>query len=400
MLRRTVVFVVCISMLLMLSGCWNRRELNDLAIALGIGIDKQGDQYRVSVQIVNPQEIAARNGAANDSPVAIYEETGRTMFECFRKMTTDAPRKIYMSHLRVLVISEEVARDGIKNILDFFARDHELRTDFYVVIARETEAKQIMGILQPIEKVPANNMFKMLQTSERVWAPTTGVFLDDLLSDLMSKSKDATLTGIRILGDAQSGGTIDNLKSSETKASIKYWNIGVFREDKLVGWLSEEESKAYNYIADKVKSTIGTVQCPGGEGLLNFEVIRSETKMKGKVNDGKPSIDLTVRIEQNIGEVACEIDLTKIEIIDKLERLSEEKIRNFITKAIKKTQSKYGADIFGFGEAIHREDPKAWEKLQKNWKTEFPKLPVQVNVEVRIKRTGTQGNSFINKMER
>jgi spore germination protein KC len=386
-------------MLLMLSGCWNRRELNDLAIALGIGIDKQGDRYRLSVQIVNPQEIAAKKGGANNSPITIYEETGRTIFECFRRMTTSAPRKIYMSHLRILVISEEVAREGIKNLLDFFARDHELRTDFYVVIAREAKAKQVMGILQPIEKVPANNMFKMLQTSERVWAPTTSVFLDDLLSDLMSKGKEPTLTGIRILGDVQSGSSVDNLKTAETNASIKYSNIGVFREDKLVGWLNEEESKAYNYIVDKIQSTIGTIPCPDG-GLLNFEVIRSKTEMKGIVNNGKPAIDLTVRVEQNIGEVACTIDLNKVEMLDLLERQSEEKIRGFIAKTIQKTQKEFGADIFGFGEAIHRDEPKAWEKLQNGWNTEFPELPVQVRVEVKIRRTGTQSNSFLNKMER
>jgi spore germination protein KC len=386
-------------MLLMLSGCWNRRELNDLAIALGIGIDKQGDQYRLSVQIVNPQEIAAIKGGSNNSPITIYEETGRTIFECFRRMTTSAPRKIYMSHLRILVISEEVAREGLKNLLDFFARDHELRTDFYVVIAREAKAKQVMGILQPIEKVPANNMFKMLQTSERVWAPTTSVFLDDLLSDLMSKGKEPTLTGIRILGDVQSGSSVDNLKTAETNASIKYSNIGVFREDKLVGWLNEEESKAYNYIVDKIQSTIGTIPCPDG-GLLNFEVIRSKTEMKGIVNNGKPAIDLTVRVEQNIGEVACTIDLNKVEMLDLLERQSEEKIKGFIAKTIQNTQKEFGADIFGFGEAIHRDEPKAWEKLQSSWNTIFPELPVQVRVEVKIKRTGTQSNSFLNKMER
>ncbi|TNJ67954.1 Ger(x)C family spore germination protein [Paenibacillus hemerocallicola] len=399
MKRKTVVFVACISMLLMLSGCWNRRELNDLAIALGIGIDKQGDQYRLSVQIVNPQEIAAKKGGANNSPITIYEETGRTIFECFRRMTTSAPRKIYMSHLRILVISEEVAREGIKNLLDFFARDHELRTDFYVVIAREAKAKQVMGILQPIEKVPANNMFKMLQTSERVWAPTTSVFLDDLLSDLMSKGKEPTLTGIRILGDVQSGSSVDNLKTAETNASIKYSNIGVFREDKLVGWLNEEESKAYNYIVDKIQSTIGTIPCPDG-GMLNFEVIRSKTEMKGIVNNGKPAIHLTVRVEQNIGEVACTIDLNKVEMLDLLERQSEEKIKGFIAKTIQNTQKEFGADIFGFGEAIHRDEPKAWEKLQSSWNTIFPELPVQVRVEVKIKRTGTQSNSFLNKMER
>lgn len=399
MLRGTAVVIGCLCMLLALPGCWNRRELNDLAIALAVGIDKQGERYRVSVQIVNPQEIAARMGGSDNSPVTLYEETGQTLFECLRRMTTSAPRKVYMSHLRILVISEEVASEGIRNILDFFARDHELRTDFYVIVARGTEAKQVLGIMQPLEKVPANHMYKMLETSEQVWAPSKGVFLDELMNDLMSNGKEAALTGVRVIGNVRAGSVVDNLKTAVANAHIQYSNIGVFRGDKLVGWLTEEESKAFNYISGNVKSTIGVLPCPDG-GVLNVEVIRADAKMKGEVINGKPKVELAIRIEENIGEVACKIDLTKMETTYQLERLAEKNVRTFIEQTIQKTQSRYRADIFGFGEAIHRDDPNAWKKLQSKWENEFPKLAVSVRVTVELRRTGTQTNSFINKIGR
>jgi spore germination protein KC len=382
-----------------LSGCWNRRELNDLAIALGMGIDKQGDQYRVSVQIVNPQEIAARRGGGDNSPVTIYEESGRTIFECLRRMTTSTPRKIYTSHLRTLIISEEVAREGVKNILDFFARDHEVRTDFYVIIARESKAKDAMSILQPLEKVPANFLFKTLQTSEKVWAPTAGRYLDDLMADLMSKGRAATLTGVRVSGDEEAGKSIDNLKTAHTIASIKYSTIGVFQKDKLVGWLDEAESKGYNFITNKVSSTVGVLVCPKG-GEMSVEVIRSDTRLKGKMKDGKPAIEVDVRVEQNVGEVACEVDLTDIGTIAELERDSEKRVRSFLDKAIRTAQKKYRSDIFGFGETIHRDEPKAWERLENDWGSIFPEIQVDVKIDIKIRRTGTQSNSFRDKIGR
>ncbi|TMV46944.1 Ger(x)C family spore germination protein [Paenibacillus mesophilus] len=399
MKRRTVVLIVCLCMTVVLSGCWNRRELNDLAIALGMGIDKQGDQYRVSVQIVNPQEIAAKKGGGDNSPVTIYEESGRTIFECLRRMTTSTPRKIYTSHLRTLIISEEVAREGIKNILDFFARDHELRTDFYVIIARESKAKEAMSVLQPLEKVPANFLFKTLQTSEKAWAPTTGRYLDDLISDLMSKGRAATLTGVRVVGDEEAGRSVDNLKTAHTNASIKYSSIGVFQKDKLVGWLDESESKGYNFIINKVRSTVGVLVCPKG-GEMSVEVIRSDTRLKGKMKDGKPAIEVDVRIEQNIGEVACEVDLNDIGTIAELEQISEKRVRSFLDKVIRTAQKKYRSDIFGFGETIHRDEPKAWQRLENDWGSIFPDIEVEVKLDIKNRRTGTQSNSFRDKIGR
>jgi spore germination protein KC len=382
----------------LLSGCWNRRELNDLAIALGVGIDKQGDEYRVSVQIVNPQEVAVRKGGSPFSPVTIYEEKGRTIFECFRRMTTRTPRKIYSSHLRILIIGEEVAREGIKDVLDFFARDHEVRTDFYVIVARGTKAKEALGILQPLERLPANFLFKTLQTSERVWAPTTAVYLDELLADLMSKGKEAALTGVQIEGGSEEGKSTDNLKTAEAKAAIHFSTIGVFRKDKLVGWLDESESKGFNLIADKVKSTVGVLECPKG-GQLSVEIVRADMRKKAKLKDGKPEIDLFLRAEQSVGEVACDVDLTDIGTIGMLERESGKRARFLIEKAIHAAQKKYKADIFGFGDTIHRDEPKAWKKLQNDWAEQFPELPVNIHVEVKIRRTGTQSNSFRDKVE-
>lgn len=49
---------------LLLSGCWNRRELNELGIAVAAGIDRVEDRYRLSVQVVVPGQVASKKRAA------------------------------------------------------------------------------------------------------------------------------------------------------------------------------------------------------------------------------------------------------------------------------------------------------------------------------------------------
>lgn len=119
------------------SGCWNRRELDTLGIQLGTAIDKVGNQYRVSVQVVIPSELSAKAGGGGRSPVAMYEATAPTVFEAFRKLTETSSRKIYSAHIRVLIIGESLAREGIANVLDLLSRNPEARTDFYLMIAHK-----------------------------------------------------------------------------------------------------------------------------------------------------------------------------------------------------------------------------------------------------------------------
>ena len=386
MKRKFIMLGILILVLTVNTGCWSRRELNELAIEVAMGFDKSGDKYRITSQVVDPGEVAAKEGGTGRTPVITYQATADTPFEARRKMTTMSPRKIYSAHIRMVVIGEELARDGIRNFLDFLSRDHEHRADFFIVVAKGTSAENVLKILTPLEKIPANELFDSLKTSERAWAPTSGVTLHDLISDLVSKGKHPVLTGLKVKGSQEIGESKENIEEMDTPTQLQYTGLGVFKKDKLVGWLNEAESKGYNYIMDNVKSTVGHIRCPkGGKAVL--EVIRSKADMKGKVKNGKPEADVEIRIEANVGEVECKnLDLTQTNTIYEMEARSAEKIKEFAEKTIKKAQKKYKADIFGFGEAIRRADPKFWKQIEKNWDQEFPDLPVNVKVDFKIRR--------------
>ncbi|KJB84520.1 hypothetical protein AZ66_30790, partial [Paenibacillus sp. E194] len=123
-MKRRSVLISCLLLLLLgllVSGCWNRREMNDLAIAVGMGIDKaENGQYEVFVQVVDPGEVSARKPSGNRAPVTLYSAKGNTVFQAIRRMTTITPRKVYFSHLRIFVFGEEMAREGISKPLDFY----------------------------------------------------------------------------------------------------------------------------------------------------------------------------------------------------------------------------------------------------------------------------------------
>lgn len=133
MKKNLIMILILFHILFLTTGCWNRRELNELAIATGMAIDiTDDDQYLVTVQIVNPGEVASKQAKGTQASVTTFEAKAGSISEAIRKMTTNAPRKIYLSHLRILVLSEELAKHGIGKSLEFLSRDHEMRTDFYI----------------------------------------------------------------------------------------------------------------------------------------------------------------------------------------------------------------------------------------------------------------------------
>jgi spore germination protein KC len=402
MMRRTGMSLIVVLLSIAMAGCWSRHELNDLAITLAVGLDKAGNQYRVSAQIVNPGEVAAKKGSGGKgAPVVTYFATGETVFEAIRKLTTKSPRKLYFSHMRMLIISEQLAKEGIGRTLDSLSRDHEFRTDFFIAVAKGSTAEKVLEIYTvPQEIIPANKMFKSIQNSSRYWAVSGKITIDDLISDLVSKGKEAVVTGVDLTGDItdERTGTVENVNSIKPISSIHISGLAVFRKDKLVGWLNEEESKAYNYMQDEVKSTVGYVSCPRG-GKLALEVIRTKAKMKGKFIDGKPEVNVNLQLENNVADVECDIDLTSTETISKLEKIAEKKVKDGLVKTITKAQKKLKSDLFGFGEALHRSDPKEWKKIESNWEREFADLPVNVTVDVKIRRLGTVTESFMKKVK-
>lgn len=386
--------------LTLLTGCWSRKELNDIGIVSGMAIDKGNDgKYELTVQMVAPAQVASEKGGSTGVPVTTFSTSATSLMEAARKLTSISPRRLYFPHLRMLIIGKKIAEEGISKELDFVSRDHEFRTDFYIVVAKNGKASQYLEVNTPIERIPSQQLFTKLETSEREWAPTTAVKLNDLISALTSTGRDPVLTGIELLGNSKQGNSKENTNKIDPDIRIGYSGIALFKKDKLVGWFNEKESKGYNYIIDKIKRTAGDIGCPGGKGEITVESVRSKTKLSGRVENGVPSIEVRIDQEGNVGEVECkELDLTKPKTISDLEKEGNEKIKNFVASAVSKAK-KLHTDVFGFGEAIHRADPKYWKTVEKDWNKVFKDVTVHVVADVKLRRTGTINNSFIKDMK-
>ncbi|WP_248928073.1 Ger(x)C family spore germination protein [Paenibacillus hamazuiensis] len=231
MLRNLGLSIMLILLLLTATGCWSRMELNDIAIVVALGIDKKDGQYSVSVQLVNPSEVSGKKtGGGKGAPVVTHVASDATMFEAIRKMTTNAPRRLYFSHLRMLILSEQVAKEGVAKALDLLSRDHEFRSDFYIAVAKGAPAERILEIYTaPMETIPANKMYKALDTSSKIWAYSGKVTLDELISDMLRVGRQPVLTGIEIVGQRNGAArSQQNMERIKPYSVLQFSNLAVY----------------------------------------------------------------------------------------------------------------------------------------------------------------------------
>ena len=298
-----------------LGGCWDKREVNELSIAVALGIDKNEEKgYMVSVQVLNTAEVAPSaigGGGGYDTPVTTYSSSGEILFEALRKLTQQVPHKIYLAHLRMIVIGEEIAREGIYESLDFLAREPTMRNDFYIVVSKDCNAKDVLQVLTNTEKIPADMLFDSLSDSSKNWAATSKVTLMDLINDISEEGTQPTLTAVKILGNYKNGDNIENIQSIIPKTQLSFDGMAAFQKDKLIGWLDENESKGLNYIKGKVQNTIIVTNIENN--LAGVELLSSKSDVVPQFFDnGPPLIQIKISGVANLAEVNKSLNFSRV----------------------------------------------------------------------------------------
>ncbi|MEK3975187.1 Ger(x)C family spore germination protein [Psychrobacillus sp. FSL K6-1267] len=394
-MTKKMALMIC---LLLLSGCWDKSELNEIAIALAIGIDLIDDEYVVTAQVIVPSELS-QNGGTGNSQITMLKAKDKSVLGAINKVTEASPRAIYPGHLQILVFGETLAREkGIVETVDSFTRNWEVRSDFFIAVAKDTNAEEILKVQTPLEIAPIHMFYSIQQTAQNS-GKSVRISLIEIAQELEKVGKQPVLAKVELKGDTKKGASKQNLEGINPEAQLNMSGLSVFKQDKLVGWLEQEDTVNFNIITNHLKSTVDTVSCPK-EGNIELRINKAKSKLKGNVINGQPKIDMNIKLSGNINAIACDIDLQDENIIKELETNYEKQLKASMLKTIKKLQDEHHSDIFGFGRTIYENDPKGWNKIKEQWTEElFAELEVNIEVEATIKNTGITNNSLLGNVK-
>lgn len=369
---------------LLLTGCWNYKELTDINVVAGVGLDRTEDgKILVTVQVAEPGSIQSSasgcggGGNAPIKPVFIASYEGETIFEAIRGMLATVDKKLFFSTAQVLILSERIVQDSLEEILDFFHRDQEMNYLMNVLVAKGTTPGEILGMESEMDTIPA---VYINETIENTIYRATGkkTMLIDLVKDMDCRGKQPVIGQIT--------------KAGESK--VRTEGLAVIKEGELAGWMDPYETRGFLFAVGEVRSAI--VSIPAEKGKISMEVFRSKGDVDVAFENDRPlSLTIRVKLEANVGGHEGRGNLDSPDRLQQLEKVLSEEIKKEIAMALEKAQEEYSSDIFGFGKKVHKYHPQYWKNAEKDWDMIFSELPADIQVEAKIRRTGIIINPVI-----
>lgn len=382
-------FILMVPILFCLTGCWNYRELNQLAITTGIAIDKEDDEYVMTIMIANSKKPGGGSDS-NQPATAVYQGKGKTMYEAIKHASLDISKQIYLGHIDILLFSEEVAKNDMQHVIDFIFRYPQTRDNFLLGLAKDCKAGDILKISTPLETFPSQNIARNLEITDRLQGLVYTVSYNEFVKNLVDTGVNPVLPGISIIGDVEEGNKEENVEQSEPSTYLKLQPMGLFKGNQFVGWASEDESRGINIINNHIKTLGVTTDCE--EGKVTTEII--QLKSSKEVNYEENKITIKVKATGGIQELSCPLNLKDPNTIKAIEAQGKAKIKTYVEQAMQLAQN-LKTDIFGFGNAFYKKKPNEFKELKDRWNEEiFPNFKVEVEVDLQLTAKGTI-NSFI-----
>lgn len=377
--KKAIILSLLCLILPISTGCWDNRDITELSIISAVGIDKTNDnQIELTVQIVKPDAIEAQGQGSTDNAFWTFSSTGETIFEAVRNMLSTVNLKVLYSYNRLMVIGEDIAKEGTMDVLDFFERDHETNRRAFVLIAKGISAKEVLNAKSDLESIPAFHIVSIIENTAAL-PQIIEIELIDLLKEMGSPGKNSVVGVIQ---------PINNKKGELKVKDLKVEGGAVFKKDQLQGWLSSDETTGYLYIINEVKNGIINIPNPlNPDKKVAIEVISKGSKIDVQLKDAQPILLIEIKMEGNIGGQQGSGDLTTDNMVEQLE-IEIEKVLKEEAVTIVGLAQECKNDIFGFGEVVHRKHLSFWNTVKEDWDSEFAKASVEIKVEVAIDKSG------------
>lgn len=401
------LIVFCI---VFLCGCSkSQREVDDYAYVIAIGIDKGGkDNLKVTLSFANPNKIGSgkEGGAGEGGSENLINFTTETsgIYNALNVANDNISKVVNLSHVKLIVFSKEIAKEGLQKYVDGFVRELHVRPVTILAVCDKDPDGYLRKISPKLEVNPEkyiNDLFEKQQTT--FISKTT---LRDFYSWADSDAKDLALPYIGTLGEEKSEDykegeksmsyNIDDNETSQTpkKTDNKSVILGsaFFKGDKMVGTGSNIENLYRLILEGNAKEVAYSIK-DNGNNLTELSITqRSKPKIKVDVSSKRPKATIDITIEADIMSIE-DRDVDKNEYLKIEQKLNADLEKN-IKKYLNKTVKDLKVDPVGFGNKA-KMNFLTFDKWKKyNFKEKYPSMEYSVNVNSEVIRFGLLNKSL------
>ncbi|WP_256217534.1 Ger(x)C family spore germination protein [Paenibacillus sp. OV219] len=380
---RTLLLLMYIPLL---SSCWDRVEMNDVAFFMASSLDMTKDgRLLVSIQIPLPATKGTPSGSLGKT-FFVLSAVGTNIYDAERKCQQLLSRKFFKGHRRVVFIGESFAQKGIKDIMDYYTRDPGTRLRTYLVVAKGKQAIELIKMDHPFERIPSEEVREL----EYKQVGTAVTFRDFLIN----QGRDGivpVLGAVEIQKLSQNKEQQEGEKPKQTVFHLS--STAVMKDYKLVGYLDDIETRSLRWVKGDLKHEYLAEEIPTIGGSVGVIMNKARKKVKVIIKDGKATIHVELSGEGLLQESTVKLDIARAESVIKIEQGLNKRIEEQTLRTIKKAQTQWKSDIFGFGLLVHQYHYGTWKKVRQDWDTIFSKADITVHTEIHLRRAGMIGSS-------
>lgn len=371
MKRISCIFII-VMCLMVLSGCWDKVEINDRAFVLGMGIDlkENSDDFMMSLAIPNLPVITGQSSGGE--PAFVKEVTDQSILGAFKKMSTRVNKQINIENLQVIVFGIDLLSDPtkVKEVFDHFERNPSYSRNLPVVVSRST-ANEILNIKPEGSQVVGGYIGGIYKNNSQYVSIFNKMFLGEMLKEALEYN-----------------GTFIIPEVTGENNEVMLGGSAVMKEFEFQGWLNESEVRSIAWVREGAKDTQVNFEFMGT--AIPFVFTNSEQKVYFDLKDNHLFITIDIFTEGEVTEFIFyeEELLTDEEYIQLMENSLALEMENEIEAVIRRMKNEFKADLLRLNETLKIKDKDLYLQTKDNWDEYFSASDVDVNVEVKVRRFG------------
>lgn len=396
-LRSLSLLLILTALCPFLSGCWDQVEIEDRALVLGLSIDEASPEaakreekvthltnkglpprmLSVTAQIAVPGRVplgpGSGEGSGKTSPVWVVKVLGHTLDDAMNNLQQQIADPRYLVHLRVIIISEEVARKGLDELNDYLRRNPEVRRRTWLLVS-EGEASKFMDVEPPLQRVPTLYILSMMEKAVK-----SGKLPADYIGTFWSADtkwgQSAYLPHVAL----------------RNKENILIDGLSFFSRGKMVDTTLPEEIGIFMAIQGMDPGGYSPLFPVPGIGIVMLSTKERYSKIHSTIKNGKPHLSYNIHLEADLDEhynTDHPIDSTKK--LREIEQALDKEVHENMIELIRKTQKEH-SDIWGMGEMIRAHHPNYWNKhihSKADWEELYSSVTFDIHLHMYIRRVG------------
>ena len=341
--------------LFMFCGCSDYHEINNTAMVAGIAVDRgEEKKYNISVEVIQPAS------ADSSSPTAkVLKEEGDNAEDCLKRLVNKATKELRFSHCKLILFSEEVAKEGVSSLIDGFLRNPEYRADLFLAVTHG-KAEEMLKTGEKEKRISSFDFAKVIQNSFRETGSVPPTKLYQFVMD----------EGLSILP-----------LFAENEEQYSIVGSAGFRDGMIFTELTLPQTQSVMLVSGEYRQ---------GELLL-------KTKKNTDIPCQIRSVSVSKRISDSddlkiFAEIQCNVRLTSlpecfdISTAEGLQR-AESEIADLLTEKIKsdweRSVRENTSEIFGLSVYLFRHAPQVYERM-----SETDKIALELNCSVVLENVG------------